>query len=708
MTASNIKTETKKFRPMAWKVFGFNGGIFLVCMIILGLTLSIILSKQGEELARQGAVAILKGDIELLSSDFDNMTVSVSEKLDGLKASFGDSEFRVDPETKDVYGTPVIFSGDMPLNNEKVEQGEDAKRSKNTQVFDFMEQYGNNAVVSLIVCTENMVCSRVSTSVFGADKKSIEGTKLEAPKVLEAIKNDKSHIGVAYIQGIPYWTKYEILFKKDGYRIVGFVGINITATLDRFKKRIISEKINQEGRGFILDAKEGETLGDIVVHPNLETGTKLLERTEVGSDRKIFAEILKQKGETVQVEDGKLVMNPGSFSYNWDDGKRVGWFQYIPQLEWMLVATDSEADLLRETHYVQKIIFFTSLAALLFFGLANYFGLRFLFKPFGIAIKAIEKMADGDLTVVLPATRWNDEVGSLTNSINNMASKLRAMFMVIKEEDASMSALSEQVASGSEQIKEASRQQSEKLSSIAAATEELHSSIASNADNAVQANQIAKNTMKLGESGRMSAQGAAAQVKVLAESVTRVVNSMEGLSLTSAEISSIVGVIREIADQTNLLALNAAIEAARAGEQGRGFAVVADEVRKLAERTTKATGQISEMIGKVQESVREANTDLVEGVVNHANKTAEDILHTGKELKEIEDGATSTEVHISEITASLGEEKAAATQIARDIESVTVSTHETTAANDSFHEVAISLKQHSQIMKDAVNQFKIA
>jgi methyl-accepting chemotaxis protein len=151
--------------------------------------------------------------------------------------------------------------------------------------------------------------------------------------------------------------------------------------------------------------------------------------------------------------------------------------------------------------------------------------------------------------------------------------------------------------------------------------------------------------------------------------VARAGQTIAALGAESERISSIVSVIREVADQTNLLALNAAIEAARAGEQGRGFAVVADEVRKLAERTTSSAQEIGTMIAAMHTSVANAMRDM-EGVVSHTGQSKAMSEQAARHMIEISTSANRVSVAITEVTAALGDQDQAAQEIAARVEVV--------------------------------------
>jgi methyl-accepting chemotaxis protein len=241
---------------------------------------------------------------------------------------------------------------------------------------------------------------------------------------------------------------------------------------------------------------------------------------------------------------------------------------------------------------------------------------------------------------------------------------------------------------------------------MAAAVEEMSVSIDQVRDNSREAHAVATEAGQQSRTGGQVVHSAAGEMGKIADAVNVAAQSIRELEDTSNEISSIVNVIREIADQTNLLALNAAIEAARAGEQGRGFAVVADEVRKLAERTANSTQQIAGMIDKVQAGARRAATEMESGV-NRVSEGVSLAHQAGDSITGIQNGATRVATVVEDIAAALNEQASAAQDIAQGVERIAQMSEESSAAAHQTAHATQQLRVLASELQGSVSRFRL-
>jgi len=341
------------------------------------------------------------------------------------------------------------------------------------------------------------------------------------------------------------------------------------------------------------------------------------------------------------------------------------------------------------------------------------YGLCFLFVYAPRVIRDLNAFGawlDGLLTTGNLKQRVNsqrhDLIGTVIQKTDNFVSSVQATVQGMADVAAQVGSATHEVGAGVQQVHQSARKQSDATSSAAAAVEEVTMSIGEVAENARSTREVAHHTGKVSRDGFERSGQACEAILSLSETVTVSAEQVETLGQRSAEISQIASVIKEIADQTNLLALNAAIEAARAGEQGRGFAVVADEVRKLAERTGKATQEISAMIAIIQSETKLA----VDGMRAGAAQVGEgvNLVHSSQEaLQRIKDEMDDTIRRVDEISHASVEQQAAMTQLAQNVEQVAAMTEQNVSVVAHTDVMVSRLSSIVERMEKSVNQFTV-
>jgi methyl-accepting chemotaxis protein len=313
------------------------------------------------------------------------------------------------------------------------------------------------------------------------------------------------------------------------------------------------------------------------------------------------------------------------------------------------------------------------------FAVIGFFLARSIVGPMAIMQKAITTTADSlDFTQAVPVGT-HDEIGLTVIAYNGLIKRLRESFGQVQGAAQQLAGAVSAVDSSSREIADNSRTQSDATASMAAAVEQLTVSISVIVDRALDASTHTQNSQKSADRGTEVIMTTVNGIQSIAESVRIASERIAALRSDSESISSVANMIKEIADQTNLLALNAAIEAARAGEQGRGFAVVADEVRKLAERTTHATTDISTLILKIQDAARNA-VDSMSSSVEAVDRGVENAREAGTAIREIQSGAGMLVELVDEMTDAMREQSAASTTIARQIEQIAQMTERNSSA----------------------------
>ncbi|MDR1708862.1 MAG: methyl-accepting chemotaxis protein [Candidatus Accumulibacter sp.] len=299
-----------------------------------------------------------------------------------------------------------------------------------------------------------------------------------------------------------------------------------------------------------------------------------------------------------------------------------------------------------------------------------------------------------------------DEIGEMSVAFDETMAALQAAFQEIREKIGEVTKSAESLAATAKQIATSSQSQSSSSSAMAASMEEMAVSINTVSSSAVDAQTLAQDAGKISDEGEQIVNQASEEMTVIAQSVAEASQVIQTLGENSKEISNVVQVIREVADQTNLLALNAAIEAARAGEQGRGFAVVADEVRKLAERTAQSTGDISTMIGKIQVSATEA-VEQMDKVVKQVEAGQSLTQQASKRIQEIHEETGKVSAAMTDISNALKEQGQASNDVAKHVESIAQITDENNAAAEENASNAQLLDELATNVQATIDKFKV-
>ena len=330
---------------------------------------------------------------------------------------------------------------------------------------------------------------------------------------------------------------------------------------------------------------------------------------------------------------------------------------------------------------------------------------RSIIVPVNLLAVQADLLAGGDLTVEISCNS-RDEIGRLAGSFQGMARNLRQTIARISETSQLVASSSSQLQATAAQIATGAEEVASQTNTVAVASEEMSATSTDIARNCTMAAEAAQNTAESAHSGARVVQETITGMNTIAERVRQTAETIGALGARSEQIGAIIGTIEDIADQTNLLALNAAIEAARAGEQGRGFAVVADEVRALAERTTKATREIGEMIKAIQRETGAAVASMEEGV-HEVSKGAESSKKSGLALEEILERIGEVSMQISQIATAAEEQTATTSEITSNIQQVTEVVQLTARGAEETAEAAAQLARQAHEMQGVVGHFKL-
>ncbi len=302
--------------------------------------------------------------------------------------------------------------------------------------------------------------------------------------------------------------------------------------------------------------------------------------------------------------------------------------------------------------------------------------------------------------------RRNDEVGRTLTAFNRLLERLQDSFRSIMSSASGVRESAGQVSLAAQEISQAAAYQSESTSGMAATVEQMTVSINHVADRARDANSLSSESGQTAEEGGGVISQTVADINAIADAVREASGTIDQLRSQSEQISAVVEVIRGIADQTNLLALNAAIEAARAGEQGRGFAVVADEVRKLAERTALSTQEIATMIETMQSGAEQAVSGMHTAVAKVENGVS-GASQASHSIQRIRDSARTVVDTVGDISEALTEQSTAMSSIAQQVERIAQMTDENSSTAHSTADAARVLDQLAERMHQELACYRV-
>ncbi|MBN0977452.1 methyl-accepting chemotaxis protein [Pseudomonas hygromyciniae] len=640
----------------------------ILAVVISGSTVFALRSLDSANL--QTREEHLASEARLLADQLNTFHSTLREstqRLSGLfEKRFGAGLSVHAEQTVNVAGvpTPSLYLGDAVLNN-------------NFDEVDEFKQMSGGVATVFVRSGEDFI--RISTSLTKQDGNRAIGTVLDRQSpAYQRLLAGQSYIGRAVLFERSYMTQYSPVSDASGKVIaVLFIGFDYTDAQNAQFANLKRFRIGQTGSLALLDEQK-----HWLVPP---AGVQALEQAVP-----VILELAQKPGQ------GRFWSDRGEDFYSvavpFDGGP------------WSVVASMPKAEIRAVTWAVGiRLVIGSVLAMLLAVGAAVWL-LRSKLQPLGDLVRQAQALGAGDLSARLNVSS-QDEIGQLARSFNQMGEALSTMVSHIREAAEEVNSRAQALSGLSGGAYEGMEQQSGEITSMAGAVEEFSATSLNIADNMGNTERLAQENAQQTRIGRNSMQEASASLEHIATALNSTATVINTLGQRSQEIGGIVGVITSIADQTNLLALNAAIEAARAGEQGRGFAVVADEVRNLASRTRQATDEISGMIQSIQQETGNAISTMEQGNVLMQEGLSRN-ADVASALARIDEQSRSAGQQFAAITTATQEQSSTATLLSSNLQSIALANSEQREVVSNLAITARELETLAAGLRHEVDRFR--
>ncbi|WP_406669956.1 methyl-accepting chemotaxis protein [Methanolobus sp. ZRKC4] len=594
----------------------------------------------------------------------------------------------------DVAHNSFYKLGDPKISDGELLFGDDYTANSKYDMVDSIKEQ-NGAEVTVFQVIDNSAI-RISTTILDESGKRIMGTAVSDAVYEAVVQKGQTYNGIASVLGDRYLSTYEPIKDASG-NIIGILFVGIPEEYYRLvvKEQMSSITFGETGYMFVMDSN-----GDVIIHPSIE-GDNL------GSNDFAKQMIAEKEGDVV---------------YEWQGRDKAISYTYFEEKDWIIASgtyiDEFEAPVrVIKDGIIAAILVFTVLGSAAAFLISRSIsgGIQKIVADFKkISNDALEGKIDTkaetdvDIDFIAIPKGLNDILSSLTNIINVVSKSANNVAATAEEMSASieeMTAASTEISTTVGEIAKGSNEQSSMSDDVAKTMSDMTVGVQDIAVNAQQAAEAANTSKDVISDVGIQSKDLLVQMDDIQAATNDSATVIKQLEAKSNQIGEIVALITSIADQTNLLALNAAIEAARAGEHGRGFAVVADEVRKLAEESGTAASQISDLLSEIKEGTHAAVTSMESGVITVTNGVSS-LGRTVEAVQNIVEESDKVALMTGNIAAASQEQSASIEEITASVDEVASISQE--AASGTEQTSAAVEQQSSSIQELANNSQELA
>ncbi|HMX16287.1 MAG TPA: methyl-accepting chemotaxis protein [Rhodocyclaceae bacterium] len=649
-----------------------------------------ILGKLAADSALKGTEKSIDEEVRLMAGTADSYFAAVRDR--------GEREFRafenyLPGKVVETGGTMRTGDADLPV----LKAGSETLNGNRAPLEGFKNLFGSDAA---ILSVRDGRVLRTAT-LLKKDGRFMDGTEIPAgDPVAKALAAGQSYQGLTFRTGKYYFSNVKPLKDASG-RVFAALSVRIDVDPELKQIRELFGKVVAGKTGYVIIIRPtgDDKIAEFVLHPKLQ-GQNVVESSPPALQQMIKGMIDTKSGvvhyEYPDAADGgrikpKILVHRPSETWNW------------------VIASGSFVEEFTEEAVRQRnLLLITALVIGGLFMAAVFFLIRNRLAPLAGAVEATEKLGAGDLqALAAPAAAGSaNEVDKMADSLSRAVNAMREMIGQVDANSDRLLQAAADLESSAEDTLTRIRDQATSASGLAASVEQVSVSISHTADNARDAAEVTGNALAAAETGRTRVNATVGEMERIAAEIQDSAGLIQSLGNRSAQISAIISVIKDIADQTNLLALNAAIEAARAGEQGRGFAVVADEVRKLAERTSVSAQEIAETIANM---VRETDAAVgrMQTVSDQMSRGVDMAREAGEAIREIDRTTNEASRYVSDIAAATREQSTASQEMARLVERVAQVAEQNAGAVVASAEKARQMKGLAAQLESLLGRFRL-